>query len=85
MGHCLTVQLAKAARYKVWGALDETEKAKRPLSIDLVMSVLTQPIWPRSEYSALWSITTEASRSFIAPAQISRSGVFDLLALGNHS
>ena len=26
----LTVRLAKAARDKVWGALDETEKAKRP-------------------------------------------------------
>ena len=30
----LTVRLAKAARDKVWGALDETEKAKTTISFD---------------------------------------------------
>ncbi|MFR2056668.1 MAG: homocysteine S-methyltransferase [Streptococcus salivarius] len=42
----LTVQLAKAARDKVWELLDETEKAKRPYPLISGDVVLTQPIWP---------------------------------------
>lgn len=66
----LTVQLAKAARDKVWGALDETEKAKRPYPLISGDVVLTQPIWPMvlSTVVIMVRLPQRLSRSFIALA-----------------
>ena len=44
----LTVQLAKAARDKVWGALDETEKAKRPYPL------ISGDVGPYAAYFGQW-------------------------------
>ena len=66
----LTVQLAKAARDKVWATLDDSEKAKRPYPLILVMSVLTQPIWPMvpSILVIMVKLPQRLSRTFIALA-----------------
>lgn len=80
----LTVQLAKAARDKVWGALDETEKAKRPYPlISGDVGPYAAYLANGSEYSGDYGqITTEALKEFHRPRiQILLNQGVDLLAL----
>ena len=80
----LTVQLAKAARDKVWGALDETEKAKRPYPlISGDVGPYAAYLANGSEYSGDYGqITTEALKEFHRPRiQILLDQGVDLLAL----
>ena len=70
----LTVRLAKAARDKVWGALDETEKAKRPYPL------ISGDVGPYAAYLANGSI--KELKDFHRPRiQILLDQGVDLLAL----
>lgn len=66
----LTVRLAKAARDKVWGALDETEKAKRPYPL------ISGDVGPYAAYLANGS---EYSGDY---GQITIKELKDFIALG---
>ena len=80
----LTVQLAKAARDKVWTALDETEKAKRPYPlISGDVGPYAAYLANGSEYSGDYGqITIEELKEFHRPRiQILLDQGVDLLAL----
>ena len=80
----LTVRLAKAARDKVWGALDETEKAKRPYPlISGDVGPYAAYLANGSEYSGDYGqITIEELKDFHRPRiQILLDQGVDLLAL----
>ena len=80
----LTVQLAKAARDKVWAALDETEKAKRPYPlISGDVGPYAAYLANGSEYSGDYGqITIEELKEFHRPRiQILLNQGVDLLAL----
>ena len=66
----LTVQLAKAARDKVWATLDDSEKAKRPYPLISGDVGPTQPIWPMvpSILVIMVKLPQRLSRTFIALA-----------------
>ena len=84
----MTVQLAKAARDKVWAALDETEKAKRPYPL------ISGDVGPYAAYLANGSeytgdygqITIEELKEFHRPRiQILLDQGVDFAGFGNHS
>ena len=80
----LTVRLAKAARDKVWGALDETEKAKRPYPlISGDVGPYAAYLANGSEYSGDYGeITINELKDFHRPRiQILLDQGVDLLAL----
>ena len=80
----LTVRLAKAARDKVWGALDETEKAKRPYPlISGDVGPYAAYLANGSEYSGDYGqITIKELKDFHRPRiQILLDPGVDLLAL----
>jgi len=80
----LTVRLAKAARDKVWGALDETEKAKRPYPlISGDVGPYAAYLANGSEYSGDYGqITIKELKDFHRPRiQILLDQGVDLLAL----